>query len=465
MVKVSVVIPAYNQAEYIPQAIESVLNQSLNDWELIIVDDGSQDATAEVVARYKDKRIRYVFQENKGLPGARNTGIRETTGEYLAFLDADDYFHGDKLAEQVAHLERNVEIGLSYASRLSVNRDGAPLRLRRAPDSVNLASFIEGFPFTINDLLVRRGWVDTIGGFDESFALHSEDRDFYLRLLLAGCQFGRVDRVLAYRRVHMDRAFSSLQARLETMFRALETVFSDPRCPGEILAMRDLAYARDYLVWGYQASIQEESDLAHSYYSNALRLNPSLASADYKALRRFLIFAATADGTEHKSKIESAFNHLPLEQSWIEKHREWAVADGYLMRATRDALWCREEMASENFARAAELGCLPDDDFLRYWTEQLVNHQVEYGLEIARQALDRICLEMQRAEFRSGARELRANIYINQAFHKYHSGKFGGIPQTVMRAILINPNYLKNRGVLAIFFRSLLRVAPAEMRG
>ena len=88
--KVSVVIPCFNHAHYLPFAIDSLRNQTYHDWEAIIVDDGSTDETAAVSQRFKDRRIRYVYQDNLGLAAARNIGIRLAFGEYLVFLDADD---------------------------------------------------------------------------------------------------------------------------------------------------------------------------------------------------------------------------------------------------------------------------------------------------------------------------------------------------------------------------------------
>src|ERR1700730_9074258 len=90
---VSVVIPAHNAAHYVGVAIDSVLRQSHQDFEIVIVDDGSTDNTKQVVEPYlSDPRIRYRYQENRGLPGARNSGASQSQGEYLAFLDADDFF-------------------------------------------------------------------------------------------------------------------------------------------------------------------------------------------------------------------------------------------------------------------------------------------------------------------------------------------------------------------------------------
>lgn len=93
----SIILPTYNRAHFLPKAIESVLKQTFEDWELIIVDDGSTDNTKEVVAKYQDSRIRYFFQENQERSAARNNGIISSKGEFICFLDSDDYFLPEKL--------------------------------------------------------------------------------------------------------------------------------------------------------------------------------------------------------------------------------------------------------------------------------------------------------------------------------------------------------------------------------
>jgi glycosyltransferase involved in cell wall biosynthesis len=113
---VSVITPAYNAEKYIGEAIKSVQAQTHKDWELIIVDDGSTDKTAEVVRRYvaKDARITLIQQENKKMASARNTGIRAAKGKYIAFLDADNIFFPGKLESQVGHLEADPSRDVSY---------------------------------------------------------------------------------------------------------------------------------------------------------------------------------------------------------------------------------------------------------------------------------------------------------------------------------------------------------------
>lgn len=103
---ISVVIPTYNRAELTKRAAQSVLSQTYKDIELIIVDDGSSDNTAEVVASLNDSRVRYVYQENSGACVARNNGIEHASGEYIAFHDSDDIWHADKLEKQIAVLQK-----------------------------------------------------------------------------------------------------------------------------------------------------------------------------------------------------------------------------------------------------------------------------------------------------------------------------------------------------------------------
>jgi len=111
MPKVSVIIPTYSYSKYIEKAINSVLAQTYRDFEIIVVDDGSTDNTRKIIeTKYKDK-VRYFYQENKGASAARNKGIKESKGEYLAFLDQDDLFHPLSLEKKVDFLNRNSEFG------------------------------------------------------------------------------------------------------------------------------------------------------------------------------------------------------------------------------------------------------------------------------------------------------------------------------------------------------------------
>lgn len=130
---VSVVIPAYNAARYLTGSIPSVLAQTWADFELIVVNDGSTDATEACVESFRDDRIRLVSQANRGLAGARNGGIRAARGEFIAFLDADDLWHPEKLARHVAHLQLQPSVGVSYSASAFMDDQGRDMHLMQSP--------------------------------------------------------------------------------------------------------------------------------------------------------------------------------------------------------------------------------------------------------------------------------------------------------------------------------------------
>ncbi|OKH34565.1 glucosyl transferase [Calothrix sp. HK-06] len=133
MKKVSVIIPVYNAERYVAATIESVLSQTYENFEIIIVDDGSPDNSIEVCQKFTDSRIRIIRQKNRGLPGARNTGIRHAKGDYLAFLDADDIWLPTKLEKHVYHLNSSPTVGISFCYSSFINQQGNPTGLYQKP--------------------------------------------------------------------------------------------------------------------------------------------------------------------------------------------------------------------------------------------------------------------------------------------------------------------------------------------
>lgn len=205
MPAVSVITPAWNAAEFLPQTIESVLAQTFTDWEMLIVDDGSTDETVSIVRSYaaRDARIRLLQQANAGPSAARNRAMRSARGEFFAFLDSDDRWDPAFLRAQLdvfaAYPETDLVTGNGWFDGGAF--DGRPTR-----------PVIDGCPvLTLTDLITyessvfimtvfRRTVFDTIGGMDEG-QWTSEDYDFWLRAALAGFAFRRNPRPLAWYRV------------------------------------------------------------------------------------------------------------------------------------------------------------------------------------------------------------------------------------------------------------------------
>jgi len=127
MKKVSVIIPVYGVERYIAETVKSVLAQTYENFELLIVDDGSPDHSIEICQKFRDPRIKILRQPNSGPSAARNTGIRQAEGEYVAFLDGDDLWQPEKLAKHVQHLETSPEVGVSFCYSAFIDETGQPL--------------------------------------------------------------------------------------------------------------------------------------------------------------------------------------------------------------------------------------------------------------------------------------------------------------------------------------------------
>lgn len=185
---VSVIITVYNRIEYISEAIESVLRQRYKNYEIIVVDDGSTIGVKQVLEPYSDK-IEYQYQEHKRAAAARNSGIKHSSGKYLAFLDDDDLFEPQKLEIQVPILENNPEVGLVYSENYFFETTVKPdVRLYRvAEKDGSEKDFAELFFLNSNVCmpvcLIRRDCFEDVGLFDESLPQH-EDGDMVLRIAL-----------------------------------------------------------------------------------------------------------------------------------------------------------------------------------------------------------------------------------------------------------------------------------------
>jgi len=228
--RISVVIPAYNAAPYIGAAIESVIGQTYKDLEIIVVDDGSVDNTADVVQTY-DSKIKYVRQENQGVSSARNHGIRVAQGELIAFLDADDVWFPEKLELQTQFLSAHEEAALVFGD-LELVADGqvvepSYLALKKhpwwsKPDGVlakdAFANLLEENVVSTSTTLVSSRALRQVGTFDEDLPT-AEDLDLWLRVA-ARFPIGCVPRVMCRKHV-LDSSLSADYSRTAKDFLAV----------------------------------------------------------------------------------------------------------------------------------------------------------------------------------------------------------------------------------------------------
>lgn len=286
MPRVSVVIPLYQTERYIEQALGSVLRQTYRDFEVLVIDDGSRDRGPGIARRLADSRVDVVRQENRGLAGARNSGIRLATGAYIALLDADDVWEPSKLERHVRHLDENAEIDVSFsASRLIDERgDDIGLVQRPKPGPLQASDFFCRNPVGNGSApVIRRSAFDRVAfhdraldricWFDESFR-QSEDVECWLRLVASGCQFGFVDHPLTLYRVNGSGLSANVEKQLETWRKFRDKVAEyAPQLVAEH-GRRAEAYQLRYLA--RRAIYSEHRTLAMSLAMQSLTLCPKM---------------------------------------------------------------------------------------------------------------------------------------------------------------------------------------------
>lgn len=207
--RVTVIIPTYNRPDFLEGAIKTALGQTYENLEVIVIDDGSSEQYArEIVSNFPSNVIWIRHEENKGLSAARNTGIREAEGDFVAFLDDDDRWHKTKIARQVAALEENREAGLATCLVAAITPDSEIIHCEtNAPSGDCSEELLVGNKIgTPSRVLVRRECFDDVGTFDESLPT-KQDWDFYLRL----CQKWKIVAVedhLCFRTVHESMSSS-----------------------------------------------------------------------------------------------------------------------------------------------------------------------------------------------------------------------------------------------------------------
>lgn len=196
--KVSVIVPCYKQAEYLSETLDSVFTQTYQNWECVIVNDGSPDNTEEIAKKYlvKDRRFKYVSQENKGLSSARNTGIANSEGEYILPLDADDKIGSTYLEKAVARFEEVPETKLVYCKAELFGEENGIWDL----PPYDYENIIWNNCIFCSALFRRRDFVN-IGGYKENMVHGYEDWDLWLTLLQKEDVVYRIEELLFYYRV------------------------------------------------------------------------------------------------------------------------------------------------------------------------------------------------------------------------------------------------------------------------
>ena len=274
---VSVIIPAYNCDRYIVQAVESVLNQEQCSYEIIVIDDGSTDATEDVLEPYRDQ-IYYIQQKNQGVAAARNHGIELAQGNFVAFLDADDYLLPGQLARQAEILFRCPNLGMIHSGWQRVDHQGNKL-LDVCPwvqiPELNLETWLRWKPVLPSAMMFRREWLQYVGGFDPRFP-PAEDTNLVLKLALKGCKTAWLKEITVCYRQHESSAMHKGLPQAQSLLAVTDDFFAQPDLPPEVRLMeQSVRYGT--LIWiawylqhtGYPQGMKEYLQMAWNYRPNS----------------------------------------------------------------------------------------------------------------------------------------------------------------------------------------------------
>jgi glycosyltransferase involved in cell wall biosynthesis len=211
----SVVVPVYNGELYLADALDSISAQDYCPFQVIVVDDGSEDNTAEIARSYKE--VRYIYQTNQGHAMAKNVGISAAQGEFIAFLDADDLWTPNKLSAQISYHLDHPQVGYTIAKQRIFLEPGAV-----APSWYKTEFLLEDhMAFIPSALVVRRSVFDQIGDFDSSYR-HGNDADWFFRAKDAGIPMGILSETLLLRRIHGSNLSYETQSMKSDLLLALK---------------------------------------------------------------------------------------------------------------------------------------------------------------------------------------------------------------------------------------------------
>jgi hypothetical protein len=304
MKKASIIIPVYKAEKYIAATVKSVLKQTYKNFEILIIDDASPDKSIDICKQFTDSRIKILHQENRGLAGARNTGIRHAQGEYLAFIDADDLWLPEKLEKHVAHLDSSPKVGVSFSRSTFINDEGQPLGLYQMPQlkNITLPQVLCRNPISNGSAAVVRKEVfasikfqDHLHGtiedfyFDERFR-QSEDIECWIRIAIqTDWQIEGIAEALTLYRVNSGGLSANVLQQLNSWEKVIEKTRS--YAPEIIAQWETLARAYQLRYLSRRAVRLQDGAMAVKLINRALRTNWHIL---LKEPRRTLLTLAAA---------------------------------------------------------------------------------------------------------------------------------------------------------------------------
>ncbi len=477
MPRVSVIILTRNRAHMLPTAIESVLGQTFRDIELIVVDDASTDDTPSVVAHY-GPRVRYVRKpHNEGEAAGRNTGLHAAIGEFIAFLDDDDYYFPEKIALQVRMLDARPEIGLAYCRFVYADAQGKPVWQSGVLPEGDVLAELVSFCFVLSHApLTRRSSFEQIGDFDTTLP-SSPDWDMWLRMARAGIRFGCVQRPLVAYRQHGANITKGVDRWRAAHTLILDRIFSDSGLPKAVAAQRGQAYASSRASSAIAYYNCNDIARAQADLTEALSYDSGLNTPEM--LARTLVDGAIelGEAADPLPRLARMFEHLPsaaqnVKPLWQEartrariRHSLWLFANAARARADQVLTDAVVETTHDN----------PDTkvvDTVKLFCNELgayavaIPVQSRSSAQFVQERFDTLPSAPSAGDdVWSALRHQRdavvADVALAEAFDAHVARDSARVRRSIAMAIRHRPAVLRNRGVWSIGLRAVLQPQPA----
>lgn len=465
MPKLSVLIPTYNRAHFLPETLDSVLGQTFRDLEVLVVDNASSDGTAELMESYvsRDPRVKYIRKPvNKGVMDSYRLGLQNSSGEYQAFLDSDDTMLPNRLEKQVKILDQRPDVSLVFTGYYYTDAQGR--KLRKSPiypdhnhlDQLLLSCFIQW-----NTIVMRRTALNATGPFDDSLS-HSWDWDFLLRMLLGGSKFVGIQEPLNTYRMHPNNLTRNTANEESALHQILHKAFADPRLPASARSLQDRAIAAVslWLASGYYRG--QQWDDAKRNLSKAWSLVPEWHTNHHLLVSELWKSALSPWVFDPSESMQNLLDHLPLELQWLENWRKPLLAAMQIGTALRHF-----NLGDNDQFQRHVLSALEQDRnllshcelFVELLCEEAMLNPVVPPATFIEAVLD--CLPPQLDPLRKVRGRALGKVHVVDAFTEYASNRRAQVLKHVLAAARYEPSLLANRGVMSIFIRSL----PFAMTG
>ena len=453
--RVSVIIPTYNRSKLLRVAVESVLAQTYPAIEIIVVDDGSKDDTAAVMAEYAG-HVTYIEQANAGVSAARNTGFRASSGEYINFLDDDDTFMPTKIERQVEVLKAQPGAGLVHCGYQHVDGEGTVLDTTGLlPEGHVLKELVCGCFVVVHAPLIRRQCLNQVGLFDETLPW-TADWDLWLRIALAGYPFACVQEPLCTYLVHPISMTSDIFRLERQTLEVLGRVFANPRLPTDVSILENEIYSAIHLWYGCQYCAVHRWDDAQRSVAEALALRPQLLTQPDELLGALYHNAMDIRIEDPIRLLDDFFGHLPSQADGLRPHRSRLISKMMVDLSLRAYAAGDIVEAKRQLVQAITL--YPPmlertQDFFDMACYHAMNPPVNAPLKYVDTVFRNLPAGAERLS-RLRSRTL-SEVNIGCAFRDYAAGRHRFVVRSVIGALGQHPAHLANKGVMSLFLQSL----------